>query len=73
MGFRFHALFAGSRQQQLAVRLVVAVPAGQGGIVGVLEKKFERQAFGMAVAENHVGPVLVAGVNPFRALRVVQI
>jgi hypothetical protein len=55
------------------MRQMVAVPNAQGFIAGVLEKEFQRQGFDVTVAEDHVGAVLVAGVNPFRDLWVIQI
>jgi hypothetical protein len=49
------ALAAKSRSQAFAVGLVVAVPAAQGGIAGVGEKKWQRRRFNVAVAKDHVG------------------
>jgi len=43
-----------------AVRLVVAVPTGQGGVAGVGKKKLQRRRFNVAVAKDHVGFALVA-------------
>jgi hypothetical protein len=37
------------------VGLVVAVPAAQGGVAGVGEKKWQRRRFNVAVAKYHVG------------------
>jgi hypothetical protein len=39
------------------VGLVVAVPAAQGGVAGVGEKKLQRRRFNVAVAKHHVGLV----------------
>jgi hypothetical protein len=39
-----------SRNQTFAVGLVVAVPAAQGGVAGVGEKKWQRRRFNVAVA-----------------------
>jgi len=39
-----------SRPQPFAVGQVVAVPAAQGGVAGVREKKFQRRRFNVAVA-----------------------
>jgi hypothetical protein len=44
-----------SRRKFFAVRLVVAVPAGQGGGAGVGKKKWQRRRFDVAVAKDHVG------------------
>src|SRR5271170_7612479 len=41
------------------VRLVVAVPAGQGGVAGVFKKKLQRRRFDVAVAKYHVGFALM--------------
>jgi len=41
------------------VWLVVAVPAGQGGVAGVGKKKLQRRRFDVAVAKDHVGFALV--------------
>jgi len=43
------------RRQAFAVGLVVAVPAAQGGVAGVGEKKWQRRRFNVAVAKDHVG------------------
>jgi hypothetical protein len=37
------------------VGLVVAVPAAQGGVAGVREKKFQSRRFNVAVAKYHAG------------------
>jgi hypothetical protein len=37
------------------VGLVVAVPAAQGGVAGVCEKKWQRRRFDVAVVKDHVG------------------
>jgi len=42
-----------------AVRLVVAVPAGQSGVAGVGKKKWQRWRFDVAVAKDHVGFALM--------------
>jgi len=34
---------------------VVTVPAAQGGVAGVGEKKWQRRRFNVAVAKDHVG------------------
>jgi len=44
-----------SRSQAFAVGLVVAVPAAQGDVAGVGEKKWQRRRFNVAVAKYHVG------------------
>jgi hypothetical protein len=44
------------------VRLVVAVPAAQGVVAGVGEKKWQRRRFNVAVAKDHVGFALMAGI-----------
>ena len=43
------------RRQAFAVGLVVPVPAAQGGVAGVGEKKWQRRRFNVAVAKDHVG------------------
>ena len=43
--------------------LVVAVPAAEGGVTGVREKKLQRQRFNVAVAKNHVGFALMTGIG----------
>jgi hypothetical protein len=43
------------RSQPFAVGLVVAVPATQGGVAGVGEKKWQRRRFNVAIAKYHVG------------------
>jgi hypothetical protein len=43
------------RRKFFAVRLAVAVPAGQGGVAGVGKKKGQRRRFDVAVAKDHVG------------------
>jgi hypothetical protein len=44
-----------------AVRQMVAVPAGQGGVAGVGKKKWKRRRFDVAVAKDHVGFALMTG------------
>src|ERR1035437_7332285 len=46
--------------QPFAVGLVVAVPAAQGGVAGVGEKKLQRRRSNVAVAEDHVEFALMA-------------
>ncbi|HUZ07270.1 MAG TPA: hypothetical protein VMV89_07255 [Candidatus Paceibacterota bacterium] len=48
-----------SRRQFFTVRLLVAAPAGQGGVAGVFKKKLQRRRFGVAVANYHVGFALM--------------
>jgi hypothetical protein len=45
---------AKSRSQAFAVGLVVAVPAAQGGVAGVGEKKWQRRRFNVAVTKDRV-------------------
>jgi hypothetical protein len=52
-----------SLRQPLAVRLVVAVPAAQGGVAGVLKKKFQRRRFNVAVAKHHAGLVIYKSIS----------
>src|SRR5271154_7044261 len=56
-----------SRRQPFAVGLVVAVPAAQGGVAGVGEKKFQGRRFNVAVAKHHVGFALMTCVTSFCA------
>jgi hypothetical protein len=42
-----------SRSQAFAMRQVVAVPAAQGGVAGISEKKLQRRRFNVAVAKYH--------------------
>ena len=44
---------------------VVAIPAGQGGVAGVLEKKVQRRRFNVTVAIYHVCLGLMTGVSLF--------
>ncbi len=43
--------------------LVVAVPAAQGVVVGVREKKLQRRRFNVAVAKHHIGFALMTLVG----------
>ena len=52
-----------------AVRQVVAVPAGQGGVAGVGKKKWQRRRFDVAVAKDHVGFALMKRVTFFDAAK----
>ncbi len=58
------------RRQFFAVRLVVAVPADQGGVTGIFKKKSQRRRFDMAVAKHHVGFALMTSISPFRAAQI---
>jgi hypothetical protein len=60
-GVRCSAAWAGRNlwRKFFAVRLVVAVPAGQGGVAGVGKKKWQRRRFDVAVAKHHVGFALM--------------
>jgi hypothetical protein len=42
---------------------VVTIPANQSQIAGVLEKKFQGCGFNMAIAKDHVGFALMAGIG----------
>jgi len=48
-------LLSKSRSQAFAMGQVVTVPAAQGGVAGVGEKKWQRRRFNVAVAKDHVG------------------
>ena len=56
-----------SWRQFFAMRLVVAIPAGQGGVIGVGEKELQRRRFNVAIAKNHIGTALMTGISPFCA------
>ena len=59
-----------SWSQPFAVGLVVAVPAAQGGVAGVGEKKWQHRRFNVAIAKYHVGFALMAnGTGGFRIVR----
>jgi hypothetical protein len=43
--------------------MMIAIPAGQGGVAGVLEKKVQRRGFNVTVAIYHVCFGLMTGVS----------
>src|SRR5882724_4761672 len=57
------------RRKFFAVRQVVAVPAGQGGVAGVFKKKLQRRRFDVVVAKYHVGFALMTRVTSLGDLR----
>jgi len=50
------------RGEAFAVGLVVTVPAAQGGVAGVGEKKWQRRRFNVAIAKDDVGFALVSWI-----------
>src|ERR1019366_2695093 len=52
---------------------MVAVPAAQGFVAGVREKKFQRRRFHVAVAKDHVEFTLMAGRGAAVPVQIFQI
>src|ERR1035438_1966136 len=52
---------------------MVAVPAAQGLVAGVREKKFQRRRFHVAVAKNHVEFTLMSGRGSAVPVQIFQI
>jgi len=55
------------------MRLVVAVPAGQGGVASVGKKKLQRRRFDVAVAKDHVGYALMTRAIFFQNIRLIPV